>query len=59
MIAATVPSQRPPDARLLAIDSDGGIRHMPREALRSLLHPGDVVVANDAATLLKLEAVTS
>ena len=51
MIAAHEPIQRPPDARLLAIDAAGRIAHWPRRAFPALLSPGDVVVANDAATL--------
>ena len=51
MIAATAAVQRPVDARLLAIDSDGRVRHLRRDDLLSLLTPGDVVIANDAATL--------
>ena len=38
-------------AKLLVADADGAIRHLPRAALASLLDPGDLVVANDAATL--------
>jgi S-adenosylmethionine:tRNA ribosyltransferase-isomerase len=51
MIAADSPHQRPPDARILAIDSRGRITHRPRAELVELLQPGDLVVANDAATL--------
>jgi S-adenosylmethionine:tRNA ribosyltransferase-isomerase len=38
-------------AKLLVVDGDGNIRHLPRTALASLFSPGDLVVANDAATL--------
>jgi S-adenosylmethionine:tRNA ribosyltransferase-isomerase len=38
-------------AKLLVIDDRGGLRHIAREALVDVLHPGDLVVANDAATL--------
>jgi S-adenosylmethionine:tRNA ribosyltransferase-isomerase len=38
-------------AKLLVADAEGEIRHLPRAALASLLEPGDLVVANDAATL--------
>src|SRR5215813_2736801 len=38
-------------AKLLIIDGDGRMRHLPRTALASLFTPGDLVVANDAATL--------
>ncbi len=50
MIAATQP-QRRTTASLLHIDSRGRLRHTSRDSLSSLLHRGDVVVANDAATL--------
>ena len=38
-------------ARLLTIDADGGVQHLPRTALASLFTPGDLLIANDAATL--------
>jgi len=38
-------------AKLLVADSAGGLRNLPRVALESLFEPGDLVVANDAATL--------
>ena len=38
-------------AKLLTIDADGGMRQLPRAALASLFSPGDLVIANDAATL--------
>jgi S-adenosylmethionine:tRNA ribosyltransferase-isomerase len=40
-----------PGARLLVVDSAGGITHHPRSALPRLLHPGDLLIANDAATI--------
>jgi len=49
--AATQPVQRPADARLLVVDGVGRIGHHRRSALAELLAPGDLVVANDAATL--------
>jgi len=49
MIAADRPDRRA--AKLAVIDANGEIRHMPRTALAHLLRPGDLVVANDAATL--------
>jgi len=49
--AAAQPVQRPRDARLLVVDGAGRITHHPRSALADLLVPGDLVVANDAATL--------
>jgi S-adenosylmethionine:tRNA ribosyltransferase-isomerase len=51
MRAATVPVQRPRDARLLVVDAAGRIAHRPRSELAEVLVPGDLVVANDAATL--------
>lgn len=51
MIAATEPTQRPGDAKLLVVDAFGHIRHAPRTALIEFLRPGDLVIANDAATL--------
>jgi S-adenosylmethionine:tRNA ribosyltransferase-isomerase len=51
MRAATLPVQRPADAKLLAIDGAGRITHGPRDRLVDLLRAGDLVVANDAATL--------
>jgi S-adenosylmethionine:tRNA ribosyltransferase-isomerase len=38
-------------AKLLVAEAAGGVRHLPRAALASLFEPGDLVVANDAATL--------
>jgi S-adenosylmethionine:tRNA ribosyltransferase-isomerase len=49
MMAADRPDRA--SARLLAIDAHGTMRHLPRAALASLFGPGDLVVANDAATL--------
>src|SRR5262245_6812043 len=49
MIGAKRPDRRP--AKLLAIAADGGMQHLPRTALASLFSPGDLVIANDAATL--------
>ncbi|MEW9303959.1 S-adenosylmethionine:tRNA ribosyltransferase-isomerase [Labrys neptuniae] len=49
MIAAGNPE--PGSARLLAVSNSGKIRHLPRSALSLLFNPGDLVVANDAATL--------
>src|SRR5712691_9183813 len=51
MIAADRPAQRPPQAKLLAVDARGRIDHLPRSAFVDLLRPGDHVIANDAATL--------
>jgi S-adenosylmethionine:tRNA ribosyltransferase-isomerase len=51
MIAASLPVQRPPDAHLLVIDGQGAIAHAARASLANYLQPGDLVIANDAATL--------
>ena len=51
MIAADRPVQRPPDARLLVVDAGGRITQAPRSKFVDYLRPGDLVVANDAATL--------
>jgi S-adenosylmethionine:tRNA ribosyltransferase-isomerase len=51
MIAADRAVQRPPEARLLAIDAQGRLSHGPRAALLERLRRHDLVVANDAATL--------
>ncbi len=51
MIAASVPVQRPANAKLLVVDSGGNIGHRARSDFANLLRPGDVVIANDAATL--------
>ena len=49
MIAGGRPKLR--SARLMAVGPDGAIRHMARSTLASLFRPGDLLVANDAATL--------
>ncbi|MDB5871581.1 MAG: S-adenosylmethionine:tRNA ribosyltransferase-isomerase [Ramlibacter sp.] len=51
MKAAGIPLQRAPDAKLLVVDAGGGLRHAARARLADFLNPGDVLVANDAATL--------
>src|SRR5215207_8351076 len=51
MIAADVPVQRPTDARLLVVDSQRNLVHVPRTAFVEFLRPDDLVIANDAATL--------
>jgi S-adenosylmethionine:tRNA ribosyltransferase-isomerase len=51
MIAANRPVQRPPRAKLLVVDARGRIAHTTRSAFVNLLRPGDLVIANDAATL--------
>ncbi|MDH3730886.1 MAG: S-adenosylmethionine:tRNA ribosyltransferase-isomerase [Acidimicrobiia bacterium] len=49
MIAAHLPDRK--SGRLLAVDADGGIQHLCRADLSTLFRSGDLVVANDAATL--------
>ena len=51
MIAAAFPVKRPADARLLVIDEHGAIAHAARSSLADFLQAGDLLVANDAATL--------
>ncbi|MBS0421173.1 MAG: S-adenosylmethionine:tRNA ribosyltransferase-isomerase [Proteobacteria bacterium] len=51
MIAAHEPVHRPPDAKLLFVRRSGNIEHRLRMEFVDLLQPGDLVVANDAATL--------
>src|SRR5437867_6169407 len=51
MIAATAPVQRSPRAKVMVVDPSGQIRPLPRPALIELIQPGDLVVANDAATI--------
>ena len=51
MRAAVTPIQRPSDARLLVIGGDGRPQHAARAALADCLEPGDLLVANDAATI--------
>jgi S-adenosylmethionine:tRNA ribosyltransferase-isomerase len=51
MLAANRPVQRPPQAKLLVVDARGAITHSPRATFVEILRPGDLVIANDAATL--------
>jgi S-adenosylmethionine:tRNA ribosyltransferase-isomerase len=51
MKPAETPVQRPPDARLLVVDADGGLCHAWRARLAEYLDPGDLLIANDAATV--------
>jgi S-adenosylmethionine:tRNA ribosyltransferase-isomerase len=51
VIAADMPVQRSVNSKLLYVDAAGSIRSVPRSSLVGLLRSGDVVVANDAATL--------
>ncbi len=51
MIVATQPVQRPANARLLVVDQQRRFDHVLRASLVEYLHAGDLVIANDAATL--------
>ena len=51
MRAAVTPIQRPPDARLLVVAADGSLHHAARTTLPDYLQPGDLLIANDAATI--------
>ena len=51
MIAADRAIQRPATARLLVVDAAGRLTHAPRARWTDFLVEGDLVVANDAATL--------
>ena len=51
MNVAHHPIQRPRDAKLLVVDADGLLQYAPRRELASFLRRGDLLVANDAATL--------
>jgi len=51
MILAAAAVQRPPDARLMVVDASGHVVHKRRAEFAALVRSGDVVIANDAATL--------
>src|SRR5215207_5680014 len=51
MIAADSAVQRPADAKLLVVDSQRNLIHVPRSAFVEFLRPNDLIIANDAATL--------
>jgi S-adenosylmethionine:tRNA ribosyltransferase-isomerase len=51
MNAASTPNQRPPGAKLLVIDAQGRFEHTARARLADHLLRGDLLIANDAATL--------
>ena len=51
MIPATVPVHRRADAKLLVVDASGRLTHHDRAEFPSLVGSGDLIVANDAATL--------
>ncbi len=48
---ATSPSRRRADAKLLVVHPDGRLSHASRVDLVRYLHAGDLLIANDAATL--------
>jgi S-adenosylmethionine:tRNA ribosyltransferase-isomerase len=51
VIPATHAVQRPADAKLLVIDSLGDVKTLARSRWTDFLRPGDIVIANDAATV--------
>ena len=51
MIAASLSVQRPANAKLLVADRRGRVEHWLRSDFVRLFQPGDLVIANDAATL--------
>jgi S-adenosylmethionine:tRNA ribosyltransferase-isomerase len=51
MLAAQVPVQRPADAKLLVVDAQRNLIHVPRSTFVDFLRADDLVIANDAATL--------
>ena len=51
MIPAIDPVQRPSDAKLLIVSADGSLASRSRTRFADALRAGDLVVANDAATL--------
>jgi S-adenosylmethionine:tRNA ribosyltransferase-isomerase len=51
MTPASAAVQRAPDGRLMVVDASGHVVHKRRADFPALVQRGDVVVANDAATL--------
>lgn len=51
MIAADSAVQRPAGAKLLVVDAQRNLIHVPRTSFVDFLRPNDLVIANDAATL--------
>jgi S-adenosylmethionine:tRNA ribosyltransferase-isomerase len=47
----TAARESPKSAKLLVMEANGRLRHLPRTQLAELFSAGDLVVANDAATL--------
>ena len=51
MRAADQPVQRPRHAKILTVDEYGEVRHLERSRIAGVFRRGDLVVANDAATM--------
>ena len=51
MIAASLPEQRAANAKVLAVDRAGHLSHWSRRDVARLFDAGDLVIANDAATI--------
>src|SRR5215472_8577765 len=51
MIPESRAVQRPPEAKLLAVNAEGRMRRILRADFVTLLRSGDLVIANNAATL--------
>jgi hypothetical protein len=51
LVPAVTAIQRRADARLLVVDPLGDMHHLPRGAFAEQMRRGDLVVANDAATI--------
>ena len=51
MLAAVTAVQRPADAKLLVVNCENQLIHVPRSAFVDFLQPNDLVIANDAATM--------
>lgn len=51
MIPTATAVQRPAGARLMVVDASGRVLHIRRTDFPALVDDGDVVIANDAATL--------
>ena len=45
MLAAQLPVQRPADAKLLVVDAQRNLIHVPRSAFVDFLHANDLVIA--------------
>ena len=51
MIPAAATVQRPADAKLMVVDASGQLTHRQRADFPALVDSGDLVIANDAATI--------